>query len=141
MGNFRKNKDRSFGKDRDRGDRGSRGERSFGGRDGRKSSGGFGKRSEMHDEVCAKCGKACQVPFKPNMNKPVLCSDCFRNQGSTHESFSPRERSYSSGQSSGQAGISQEQFRELNLKLDKILKVLENIEIEEEEDDDEEGEE
>ncbi|TSC58359.1 MAG: hypothetical protein Greene041619_583 [Candidatus Peregrinibacteria bacterium Greene0416_19] len=36
---------------------------------------------EMHDATCAKCGAACQVPFKPRPaeegGKPVLCRDCF----------------------------------------------------------------
>lgn len=32
---------------------------------------------EMHDAVCAQCGKACKVPFEPKDDRPVLCSDCF----------------------------------------------------------------
>ncbi len=36
---------------------------------------------EMHDAVCAQCGSACQVPFKPRPveegGKPVLCKACF----------------------------------------------------------------
>jgi len=36
---------------------------------------------QMHDATCAKCGAACQVPFKPRPveegGKPVLCRDCF----------------------------------------------------------------
>ena len=30
--------------------------------------------------ICSKCGNAAQVPFKPRMDKPVYCSDCFRSQ-------------------------------------------------------------
>ncbi|MCK5600872.1 hypothetical protein KAR91_03325 [Candidatus Pacearchaeota archaeon] len=33
---------------------------------------------EMHDATCTKCGKSCQVPFKPTPGKDVLCQDCFR---------------------------------------------------------------
>ncbi len=33
---------------------------------------------EMHDAVCSKCGKACQVPFKPTEDRPVYCRDCYR---------------------------------------------------------------
>ncbi len=29
--------------------------------------------------ICSKCGNAAQVPFKPRMDKPVYCSDCFRS--------------------------------------------------------------
>lgn len=32
---------------------------------------------EYHDAVCAKCGKACQVPFLPKDDRPVYCSECF----------------------------------------------------------------
>lgn len=41
-----------------------------------------GAAREMHDAVCAQCGKPCQVPFKPRPveegGKPVLCRDCFQ---------------------------------------------------------------
>ena len=29
--------------------------------------------------TCADCGDQCTVPFVPRSNKPVYCSDCFRN--------------------------------------------------------------
>lgn len=32
---------------------------------------------EMHDTVCAECGEATQVPFKPTNGRPVYCSNCF----------------------------------------------------------------
>ena len=28
--------------------------------------------------MCTSCGNQAQVPFKPRMDKPVYCSDCFR---------------------------------------------------------------
>ena len=28
--------------------------------------------------VCTSCGNQAQVPFKPRMDKPVYCSDCYR---------------------------------------------------------------
>jgi CxxC-x17-CxxC domain-containing protein len=49
----------------------------------RRSSGGgydsgYGQRQrEMHDAVCASCGKATQVPFEPREGRPVYCSDCY----------------------------------------------------------------
>ncbi|MBN1785129.1 MAG: hypothetical protein JW815_05280, partial [Candidatus Bathyarchaeota archaeon] len=27
--------------------------------------------------VCAECGQECQVPFKPDQNRPVYCRECF----------------------------------------------------------------
>ncbi len=36
--------------------------------------------------ICSECGNAAQVPFKPRMDKPVYCSDCFRTvQANTTE--------------------------------------------------------
>ena len=28
--------------------------------------------------ICTGCGNQAQVPFKPRMDRPVYCSDCFR---------------------------------------------------------------
>jgi CxxC-x17-CxxC domain-containing protein len=28
--------------------------------------------------ICSQCGNQAQVPFKPRMDRPVYCSDCFR---------------------------------------------------------------
>jgi CxxC-x17-CxxC domain-containing protein len=112
--------------------RGGFGGRSGGGFRGR-GGGGFRRDrerrpAEMHDVVCDKCGKECQVPFRPTGDKPVLCSDCFRQSGG-----SPR----GSGSSSG---ISSEQLNQLNAKLDKIIEILESLEVDIEEDDVDESE-
>jgi CxxC-x17-CxxC domain-containing protein len=34
---------------------------------------------EMFDVICAQCGKEAKVPFKPRLEKPVYCSECFSN--------------------------------------------------------------
>ena len=91
----------------------SSGNRFGGGRSG--GGGGFRRDSrsppEMHDVTCDKCGKECQVPFKPSGDKPVLCSECFSKGGGS------RSRSSSSGMSSEELG-------KINTKLDKIIKAL-----------------
>jgi CxxC-x17-CxxC domain-containing protein len=33
---------------------------------------------EYFAAICTSCGNQAQVPFKPRMDKPVYCSDCFR---------------------------------------------------------------
>ncbi len=33
---------------------------------------------EMHDVICANCGRATQVPFLPTGSRPVYCPDCFQ---------------------------------------------------------------
>ncbi len=104
-------------------------DRRFGGRD----SGRFERRPvQMHDVTCDKCGKECQVPFRPTGDKPVLCNDCFRkNDGSGNKS----------GSASGSSGMFSEQFDKINKKLDKIIAILETLEIVEDSDEDGESKE
>jgi len=33
---------------------------------------------EYFAAVCTSCGNQAQVPFRPRTDKPVYCSDCFR---------------------------------------------------------------
>jgi CxxC-x17-CxxC domain-containing protein len=56
------------------GDRGG-----FGGNRGGFGGGRDGERREMtmHKATCSTCGKPCEVPFRPDGSKPVLCSECF----------------------------------------------------------------
>jgi len=88
---------------------------------------------EMYDTICDKCKKECQVPFRPSGNKPILCSNCFKNEDSSRDNFSPKNQN-----NQNQSGMSSEQFNTLNKKLDKILSRLQELEIDEEYDDDEE---
>jgi len=46
--------------------------KNFGGGDSRKFS--------LHDAVCDKCGKNCQVPFRPSGDRPIFCSECFERK-------------------------------------------------------------
>ncbi len=66
---------------------------------------------QMFDAVCADCGNACSVPFRPSSDKPVFCSNCFGEK-----------------KGNGARGVEQpkynEQFEALNSKLDKILSLL-----------------
>lgn len=105
MGNF--GRDNRFSRGSDRG-----GRRDFGRRD-------FGGRPEMHKAVCSKCGKDCEVPFRPTGSKPVFCRDCFKsndnfdtNRSERRDFNRPTQPNY------------KDQFDALNAKLDKILKIL-----------------
>ncbi|MEK0353261.1 MAG: CxxC-x17-CxxC domain-containing protein [Nitrosopumilus sp.] len=80
---------RSFRNSRD--DRGSRYSRDDRGsrysRDDRKV--------EYSTVTCADCGTECQVPFVPRTDKPVYCSDCFRQnkpQDSGNDRYSRDDR-------------------------------------------------
>jgi len=35
---------------------------------------------QMHQTTCSECGKRCEVPFRPNGDKPVFCNDCFASK-------------------------------------------------------------
>ena len=78
-----------------------------------RDSGGF-KSSDrrMHDAVCDKCGKKCEVPFRPTGDKPIYCSLCFDKGG----------KDKGPDQTSGQ-------FEIINAKLDKILNLLSSVDL------------
>ena len=46
------------------------------------SRGGFGggrQNKPQFDVVCSACGCETTVPFEPKNDRPVYCSDCYRN--------------------------------------------------------------
>lgn len=113
-----------------------------GDRGGFKGGGNFGKRDfgsqrEMFDAVCAKCNKPCQVPFRPNGERPVYCRDCFgdnkpdRPQGqsnfSSRNDFPRREfNTPSVSKPSDAAHVDiKRQLEAINAKLDKLIQKIE----------------
>lgn len=97
-------------------------------------AGSFGQApTAMHKATCAQCNSVCEVPFKPNGRKPVLCSMCFKNDG---ESDQKRPRGASSSRpqfndrpqpgSFGNRGTDRQgdELKKINAKLDAILKLL-----------------
>lgn len=44
-------------------------------RDAKKNAGRSQK--EMFTTTCARCGGEARVPFQPNSDRPVYCSECF----------------------------------------------------------------
>ncbi len=47
------------------------------------------EQQEMHKVICDKCGVSCEVPFKPSSDKPIFCSDCFREKNNSGSSPRP----------------------------------------------------
>jgi CxxC-x17-CxxC domain-containing protein len=119
MGNFKKDKGKRFG-----------GHGGFGG-----GRGGFGGGKDrgpvtMHQAVCDQCGKPCEVPFRPSGDKPVYCNLCFRNkreggsaQGGSH--FAPK--SFAGQPSQGNQGELKNQLELLNIKMDRLIQLVETI--------------
>ena len=107
MADFKRfSRSRSGGRDSHRSSRRDSGSFSRDERPARRSFRGDSERPEMFETTCDKCGKQCEVPFKPSGGKPVYCSDCFRK----NESYEPRNSS--------------PDMSEINRKLDKILELL-----------------
>lgn len=115
---------------------------SFGGRPSFGSK--FGGRSDgpktMHKAICAGCKKTCEVPFKPNGQKPVFCNDCFgdqqdENKGGSENKYEKRnfseprfprverkEREYVKPAALG--SDLKKEIDSLNAKLDKIIDMM-----------------
>ena len=53
------------------------------------------KRKESAFVTCADCGTECEIPFVPKTDRPVYCSDCFKQnkpQDNEYEKFSRNDR-------------------------------------------------
>lgn len=110
MRDFNRNNKKRFGRDEPE----RRSKRAFGRFDKDDFGGRAGKRDfdrkEMHEAVCDRCGRRCEVPFRPSGSKPVYCSDCFRK----NEYSEPAEKT----------GQSSRELEQINMKLDKILDAM-----------------
>jgi CxxC-x17-CxxC domain-containing protein len=123
----------------------------FGGKPGFKGGdrGGFGgnrggrdgerREMTMHKATCSTCNKPCEVPFRPDGSKPVLCSECFgKNRSDDRNGNERRSDRFSNDRPkrdfdaprkehapSHDFVALQTQVRTLETKLDKILSLLE----------------
>ena len=85
------------------------------------------RREESTTVTCADCGTECQVPFVPKTDRPVYCSDCFRQnkpQDSRNDRYSRNDRS---SKSSYGKESSRGDFRSKKPKSDKFLKKQESF--------------
>ncbi|MBU3925722.1 hypothetical protein KJ763_00940 [Patescibacteria group bacterium] len=81
--------------------------------DKRRERSDYGDR-QMYNVVCDKCGKNCQVPFKPTAGKPIFCDSCFKQDGSGS----------GSGGGSRDSEKIMDQINLLNVKMDKLIGIL-----------------
>lgn len=114
MGNF--NKDHKSGSNRSFGKRNS-------------STNRDRKPLQLHNAICGGCGKECQLPFKPNGDRPVYCRDCFAKNGNgdTNKSYGRDNHGQSVFQKpveNRQPVANTEQLDSINYKLDRIIKLL-----------------
>jgi CxxC-x17-CxxC domain-containing protein len=80
-------------------------------------------REEMQkfDAVCSKCGKACQVPFRPSNTRPVYCKDCFGAPQSAKE----KSNSFPIHEGKSVADLTR-QIAAMNTKIDTMLRILQD---------------
>lgn len=81
------------------------------------------------DAICSDCGKPCQVPFRPNGEKPVLCSECF--SVAKGDSFAPKNHDKFARKHEGfeprKPDRTTEQLEKMNAKLERMLKLIEAL--------------
>lgn len=104
----------------------------FGGGKSRFSAGAPTERREMHATTCANCGDRCDVPFRPNGSKPVLCQQCFRREGRSPREEAPRrdftkpDFAQRRGPVLGGENV-ERKLEEMNAKLDRVIRELESL--------------
>lgn len=100
----------------------------------------------MYPATCSKCNKPCEVPFRPMGGKPVFCRDCFnagRDAGDARGSrpdFASRAPRPEFGnkpsfrpdagagfKSAGVSDDTKKQLAEMNIKLDRLINVVEKM--------------
>jgi len=82
---------------------------------------------KLHQATCDKCGRTCDLPFKPTGGKPVYCRSCFRAGANTESrpDFGKAEGSRNEKFESNDApSVTHEDIAAINKKLDKIMKAL-----------------
>jgi CxxC-x17-CxxC domain-containing protein len=96
---------------------------------------------QLFKTTCTKCGKACEVPFKPDGSKPVLCRECFSNKNPApardgfgkRESFGERdrkpERRFDAPRANSGADLSAltSKITALESKLNEILSLVQHL--------------
>jgi len=115
---------------------------SFGGNRGGFGGGRGGDRPQMFSAVCDKCGRDCEVPFRPSGEKPVYCSNCFektngrdgdRGNNRGFEERRPRENNFRDEgprmerprpEPPRNEVSYKRDFEELNRKMDRLLDLL-----------------
>lgn len=91
----------------------------------------------MHRATCAECRQSCEVPFRPNGDRPVLCNECFGGKrdndrgGRSDFGDRPVRKEFNDRPSSSFSKPVQhtddlkKQISELNTKVDRLIALVE----------------
>ena len=90
----------------------------------------------LHQATCSQCGKACEVPFKPNGKKPVYCRDCFGGHKMTtpatsyaKKEFAPKEFSAPAMPSRPNDQVIADLKRQLEMVHNKVDRIMQFLEV------------
>ena len=72
--------------------------------------------------TCGKCGRECEVPFRPSGDRPVLCSDCFEKSGGGGGGPDRPRRNFDNR--SRMTGNDSHLLASIDAKLGKILELM-----------------
>ncbi len=101
----------------------------------------------MHSAICASCKKTCEVPFRPNGDKPVYCRDCFAGRAAmggersgrkdfrkesgqfnqNDNKFTSRQNFNSNQSDKPMIEDLKKQIDSMNVKLDKLTNTIQNL--------------
>ncbi len=91
------------------------------------------KEMQLYSATCTTCGNKCEVPFKPDGMKPVLCRDCFAKKNSAPGNFERNdrptfdrkpERSFDTPRPQSAPGVTKADLEQLTKKLSAIEAVV-----------------
>ena len=74
---------------------------------------------KVFEAVCGNCGDSCLVPFRPFPGKPVFCKKCFAKDDKVNHTIVKQDNS-----SNKNIEQIKSQIEMLNIKLDRILRML-----------------
>lgn len=102
--------------------------------------GGFGgddfAKPRLFQATCAECGERCEVPFRPNGSKPVLCGRCFKKDGGGRDErgggFGRPEHGQKrafvrTAAGAPDTGRLEQRIGVLEAKIDRVLRTLEEM--------------
>ena len=87
-------------------------------------------KEESTTVTCSDCGTECRVPFVPRTDRPVYCSDCFRQnkpQDSGNDRYSRDDRGSRYSRNDRGSRSNRDDFRSKKPKTDKFLKKQETL--------------
>ncbi len=101
-------------------------------RGGDRGFGGDSRPVQLFSATCAQCRKVCEVPFRPNGEKPVFCRDCFGGKKDSGRDFAPTPRSapsYAPKSTDTNIDDLKRQVEGMNKKLDTVLQLIESLAV------------